>query len=103
MNKVPATVSFSEAGYITVRDAKGDDTDIVPYEAGRWYNVTIGVCRKKGRFSVHVEDDRLNKRSAADLASDDLGKAPFKGCVLRHSDDRSGSWVAYDAVVGYHR
>ena len=97
------TVSFSEAGRITARNTKGEDTDIVPYEAGRWYNVTINVCQKTGNFTVHVEDDQLNKTSIADLPLGDSGKTPVKGCLLQHSDDRSGSWIVYDALIAYRR
>ena len=52
---------------------------------------------------MHVEDDQLNKTTVTDLALGDSGETPVKGCLLQHSDDQSGSWIIYDALIAYRR
>jgi len=100
--KAVVTISFAEAGRITSCDPKGADIDIAGYQANRWYNITIEVSLENNRFCLRVEDDRLDTKLVEDLALDGAAGGSVNGIVFRHADDRSGSWVVYDAVLAYN-
>lgn len=92
------TVVFGKHGKIAYRPPGGKDVEIVPYEAGRWYNLSLQVMPGAGKMDLIVQDDRINvvERKGLDTADPSIG-APA-AIRLCHNSDQPDSWVLSDAL-----